>query len=393
MSLVGGPLLVVVGIALVVVTVGAVMGGPRWGPRWVGVVQRTVLVLSAQVVALVMVGLAVNDWGSFYGSWSDLFGGSTGVVTTAAGGHSAWDESHAGGGAPALQPTHWSDAKQYAQKGELGAVELAGRRSGQRARALIYLPPQYFDAADSSARFPVVEVFPGYPGEVQQLVTRLGFPSALLDGIRAHRLRPMILVMLNPSLVLPRDTECTNVPGGPQVVTFLTQDVPADLHANLRVTSGGWGVMGQSTGGYCAAKLAMMAPHQFVTAVSLSGYYNARHDSTTGDLWGGSTERRDLNDLDWRLAHLPAPAISLLVTIGSLEPGIEGLPGAQQFIGLVRPPMTARLVVVKNGAHNFHDYQSVRGTALAWLSDHLGAAGSQQPAFQAQGRQGDPRPG
>lgn len=376
--MVGGPLLFVVGAVLVLATAAAVVGGPRWGPPWVRVVQRTVLVLSAQVVALVMVALVVNDWGSFYGSWTDLFGGPTGVVTTAAGGRSGQDGARGTRGALPLQPTDWSAAKQYSQRGELGSMELAGRRSGLRARALVYLPPEYF-GPDAHTRFPVVEVFPGYPGDVRQLVTRLGFPTALLDGIRGHRLRPMILVMVNPSVVPPRDTECTNVPHGPQVVTFLTQDVPADLEADLRVTSSGWGLLGQSTGGYCAAKLAMMAPRRFGTAVSLSGYYNAREDSTTGDLWGGSTRLRDLNDLDWRLAHLPAPAISLLATIGSLEPGVEGLPGTQQFIGPVRPPMTARLVVVKNGAHNFHDYLSVRTIALEWLSDHLGSAGSGSP--------------
>ena len=383
MSLVGGPLLFVVGTVLVFATAGAVVGGPRWGPPWVHIAQRILLVLSAQVVALAMVALAVNDWGSFYGSWSDLFGGSNGLVTTAAGGRSGWDESHGSAstarGASALEPTDWSAAKQYSQRGELGSVELTGRRSHERARALVYLPPQYF-TSDAQTRFPVVEVFPGYPGDVRQLVTRLGFPTALLDGIRAHRLHPMVLVMMNPTLAPPRDTECTNVAHGPQVVTFLSQDVPADLEANLRVTSSGWGVMGQSTGGYCAAKLAMMAPRQFGTAVSLSGYYNARHDSTTGDLWGNSTRARDLNDLNWRLAHLPAPAISILATIGSLEPGIEGVSGAQQFIGLVRPPMTARLIVVKNGGHNFRDYESVRSDALAWLSDHLTGAGSQASA-------------
>ncbi|MBO1753894.1 esterase family protein [Allobranchiibius sp. CTAmp26] len=384
MSLVGGPLLVIVGTVLVFATAGAVVGGPRWGPPWVRVAQRLVLVCGAQLVALVMAALVLNDWGSFYGSWSDLFGGSNGVVMTTAGGRFGWgshESASAVGSAPSLQPTDWSAANQYSQRGELGSVELTGRRSGQRTRALVYLPPQYFQ--DAHTRFPVVEVFPGYPGDVRQLVTRLGIPGAVLDGIRAHRLRPMILVMVNPSLVLPRDTECTNIPGGPQVVTFLSQDVPADLEANLRVTSSGWGLMGQSTGGYCAAKLAMLAPRRFGTAVSLSGYYNARHDSTTGDLWGGSTRQQDLNDLDWRLAHLPIPAISILATIGSLEPGIEGLPGTQRFIGLVRPPMTARLVVVKNGGHNFHDYVSVRAVALAWLSDHLGAAGSGSPDVQA----------
>ncbi len=373
MSLVGTPFLLLVTTALVVVTAAAVWAVPGWRRRWVRLAHRAVLVVVAQALAVLLAAVAVNDWGSFYGSWSDLFGSHALITSSSTGAWSTGPGSKhvVAQGAPAIATTGWSSPDQYGTRGELGSVELSGRLSGQHAHALVYLPPQYFQAAHAQDRFPAVEVFPGYPGDVKQLVTRMGFADALSEGIAAGRLRPMILVMLNPTLVPPRDTECTDVPHGPRVVTFLTRDVPADLRAHLRVTSAGWGAMGQSTGGYCATKLAMLDPHQFTTVVSLSGYYNARKDATTGDLWVRSTTTRDLNDLNWRLLHLPAPPINVLATIGSLEPGIEGLTGTQHFIRSVRPPMVARLIVVRNGGHNFGNYESVRAPALSWLSDHL----------------------
>lgn len=373
MSLTGGVFVVLVALLLIAATLAAIVVHPRRGPLGVRLLQRALLVLLVQLLAVGLTAVVVNDWGSFYGSWSDLFGGSTSLVTTQAGGQHQLDESTSGpsDGASALTPTDWSSRAEFATRGEVGSVAIAGPRSGLRSTALMYLPPQYFQVKYAHTTFPVVEVFSGYPGDVTQLVRNLGYPASLLAGIRNGSARPMILAFFNPALAPPRDTECTNVPRGPQVATYFTQDVPVVLQKHLRVTSSGWGAMGHSTGGYCAIKLAMLAPQRFNTVVSLSGYFHAQRDETTGDLWGGSQQVRDLNDPEWRLVHLPVPRISLLASIGSLEGGPEGLRDTQRFMALVRPPMDAKLMVVQDGGHNFRDYQSVLPTAFAWLATHV----------------------
>ncbi|WP_307811623.1 alpha/beta hydrolase-fold protein, partial [Streptomyces fildesensis] len=78
--------------------------------------------------------------------------------------------------------------------------------------------------------------------------------------------------------------------------------MPQSIRASYRVLSGpgSLALMGDSTGGYCAAKLAMEHPKVFSAAVSLSGYFKAAEDITTGDLFGGSKARRDRADLNWR---------------------------------------------------------------------------------------------
>ena len=159
---------------------------------------------------------------------------------------------------------------------------------GLSEHAFVWLPPQYYQPAWAHRVFPAAEVLTGYPGNDLSLVNRMNYPQVVQQQVAAGHARPMVLVMLRPTVVPPRDTECTDVPAGPQVETFLAQDVPVAIRDALRVRPVGWGAIGDSTGGYCAAKIAMMHSDVFSAAVALSGYYHTLQDSTTGDLWGGS---------------------------------------------------------------------------------------------------------
>ena len=46
-------------------------------------------------------------------------------------------------------------------------------------------------------------------------------------------MQPMILVMLRPTVAPPRDTECVDVPGGPQTETFFAEDLPQAVRPPL----------------------------------------------------------------------------------------------------------------------------------------------------------------
>jgi hypothetical protein len=91
-----------------------------------------------------------------------------------------------------------------------------------------------------------------------------------------HKIGPMILVMptINGS---GRDfQECVN---GPRVTddTYVTTDVRADILARYRASSDPyeWGAAGYSSGGYCAANLAMRHRHLFGAAAIIEGYFRA----------------------------------------------------------------------------------------------------------------------
>jgi enterochelin esterase-like enzyme len=256
--------------------------------------------------------------------------------------------------------------------GRLLQVSMTGPRTGITVRAdYVYLPPQYFQPAYARDRFHVVLALTGYPGSAWTLAARLGLPAEAAALVAAGRLPPAVYVLMGSGPALPRDTECTNVPAGPQVETFFAQDVPRLIEQHFRVQAGapGWAALGYSTGGYCAAKLAMLNPYQFRSAVSVAGYYVALRDATTGNLYGGSLAYRHENDLDWRLRHLPAPPVSLLVT--SSKVGEDAYPGTLAFLRLVRPPMRVYSLILPEGGHNYGTWTRELPQCLAWLGPRI----------------------
>ncbi len=167
------------------------------------------------------------------------------------------------------------------------------------------------------------------------------------------------------------------------MLSFFSTDVPLAMEQAYRVQTGrtGWATLGYSTGGYCATKLAMLDPGQYSAAVSMAGYYNAIQDQTTGDLYGGSTAYQDENDLFWRLTHLPAPPVSVLVT--SSRVGERSLPGTLEFLRLIRPPMRGYSLIVPQGGHNYRTWNRELPQSLEWLSRRLAPA-VPQPALAVQ---------
>ena len=383
MPLLGWPLEVLLGSALAVVVLVLVVVWSRVrGPKAVRVAQRVLLIGTTQALVVLLLAAGANNYGYFYGSWSDLLGGSTRATVALPPTHAGKAPQQRQAGAAAARasvrngPTAWSTRAQWATRGRVDSVTVQGARSALTNEALVYLPPEYFQPAFVHHSFPAVEVMTGYPGVVTNLVARQHYPNALLAELRRHGAGPMVLVMLRPTVAPPRDTECTDVPGGPQALTYLSEDVPSAVESVYRVRPLGWGAMGDSTGGYCAVKLAMMRSDVFTTAVSLSGYYHTLRDATTGDLWGGSQVLRDLNNPEWLLAHQPPPPVSVLATIGTAERGHTGITDTRHFLSLVKAPMTASSVIIPGGGHNFHTWSTVLGPALDWLSKHLHAASS-----------------
>ena len=336
---------------------------------------RFALVVASQLAAVLLVAAAANDYGYFYGSWTGLWRGVSQTVTGSSGGPVRVDTVDIAGGPHPVKggivsasDPRFSNALDWGSRGRLETVTIHGGITGLHARAHVYLPPQYFQPRFAHARFPALEVFTGYPGSNGQLTKKLKYPLLMLRDLHHLQAQPMVLVMMRSSVVMPRDTECTDVPGGPQVETFFAQDVPLAVTHHYRVRADAWGTIGDSTGGYCAAKIAMMNPSVFHAAASLSGYFTTLHDSTTGSLWGKSAMVRNLNNLDWRLRHIQAPPVSILVTTSRDEGGPLGITNSLRFISLVRSPMRVSSIIEPHGGHNFTTWLPEIPKALDWLS-------------------------
>ncbi|RNI22928.1 alpha/beta hydrolase [Flexivirga caeni] len=388
--------------ALMIVTVLLpVLGVAIWrrcrGGRVVVGVQRVIIVLMCQLAALALVAALVNDNNYFYTSWGQLHQaltqqfsgvGQSGQPSQQATGTSTPKVRPSPGVLAPSVPTDMDPASagriqvhsvtgtpaQWSRRGRLESVTILGAISGLHEHAFVYFPPQYFQRRYATARFPGVEVMTGYPGNDIGLVRGLRYPDVLERLQRLGRARPMILVMMRPSVTFPRDTECTDVPGGPQALTFFAADVPAQIARSYRVKPVGWGAIGDSTGGYCVTKLAMTHPLIFTASASLSGYYFALRDGTTGDLWGGSPAVRHLNDLRWRMLHLPAPPVSLLIATARTEKGADGYTEALSFARVIRPPTNGTLLVSPTGGHNARTWSGQLPSALTWLSAQIARA-------------------
>jgi Putative esterase len=394
-------------------------GTPRWragragaGRFAAGLAGRAGLLVGGQALVLVAFLVWLNSYFAFYGSWSELLGRSVGAKAAAPakavrqadpglkivratppvgrpsrrltesvlfnGFGLGPGRGHAGlpphvDGRLVRRLIRLPGASRY---GMIVRVQIKGLRSGLTAPSgYVFLPPQYFWRADAHDRFPAVLALTGYPGEPRSIIDRLGLLATETRLAAARRVRPVVYVMLNVSPVFPRDTECTNVPAGPQVASFFAVDVPLAIEQTFRVTTkrAGWGTLGYSTGGYCAAKLAMLYPGTFSAAVSIAGYYTALHDVTTGNLYGSSRAYQNENNLDWRLRHLPAPPVSVLIT--SSKVGENTYPGTLRFLHLIRPPMHGYAFILPVGGHNFGVWNQELPQALQWLTFRLGHPG------------------
>jgi S-formylglutathione hydrolase FrmB len=226
------------------------------------------ILCGALSIAVAMTGgiAAVNYYYGYYTTWgelaSDLGGGTTGNLGVVSAASTA-----------------------AIQSGRIGWVDLPGKLSGYDRRGLVYLPPQYGQARYARVRFPVVELFHGTPGNplAWNAVLRLAQVANAL--MAKHLIGPMVLVMpaINGSGHDYQD--CVN---GPAVndETYLLKDVRADVLAHYRVSRDAyeWGVGGYSSGGYCAANLALRHRSSFGAAAVINGYFRAADGPAAGAL-------------------------------------------------------------------------------------------------------------
>ncbi|MFF3316490.1 alpha/beta hydrolase [Streptomyces sp. NPDC003035] len=359
-------LAVTVAVVLFVATVWLWPRMARGGFR--SVLGRVGLLLATQLALFASVGLAANNSFLFYGSWADLFGQEQdmGVVVD----HSAGSRDVKVVGTQALDVP---GGGRPAVGGQIQKVVIAGEKSKIDSPAYVYLPPEYFQKEYATSTFPASVVLTGYPGTAENLLKGLKYPKTAFLQAKEKKMRPMILVMLRPTVAPPRDTECVDVPGGPQTETFFAEDLPKAVSETYRVgtKARNWGFMGNSTGGYCALKIALHHPDRFAAGAGFSAYYKAAEDVTTGDLFHGDDAARKRADLLWSLDHAPRGKSSFLVTTS--KEGEGNRRETLDFIGKVKAPARVSSITLDSGGHNFNTWNREIPPGLVWMSGRLSA--------------------
>ncbi|MFI8102564.1 alpha/beta hydrolase [Streptomyces sp. NPDC086023] len=338
------------------------------GRTWRAVLGRVALLLATQLALFSAVGLAANKSFLFYGSWADLLGQETepGVVVD----HSAGSRDIRVVGTQKLDVP---GGARPAVGGQIQKVVVAGEKSKITSPAYVYLPPEYFQPQYAGRNFPASIVLTGYPGTAENLIKGLNYPMTAYKQAKAGKMRPMILVMLRPTVAPPRDTECVDIPGGPQTETFFAKDLPKAVTETYRVgkEARNMGFIGNSTGGYCALKMGIHHAETFGAAAGLSAYYKAAEDPTTGDLFHGDKALRARANLLTSLKAKQPAKTSFLVT--SSETGEGNLGDTKKFIADVKSPDRVSSIILDSGGHNFNTWRREIPPMLVWMSGRIQA--------------------
>lgn len=317
--------------------------GSRGGTILGRVLPTVGLVVCAQLFAVTALALKVNDHYLFYTSWADL----TGQV-------SQKSPIQTGG---LLAPG----------KGSLKVMTVPSHNTGSQHQVLVWLPPQYDLPAYRNHRFPVVEFLTGQPSTPQTAFANFQFARTAMQAIDTRRAPPFIAVFPTLMISPPRDTECTDVPGGPLAETWLAGDVPSFIQQHFRAAGPGkaWTTIGWSTGGFCAAKLVTSHPATFGSAVSLGGYYQPLQDGGTGSLFGGRKRLAMLNSPQWLYRHSGGLRGSRLLLVAGRQDKETWSSTARMIRATAGDPAVAH-IAFPQGGHNYRNYASYLGAALAW---------------------------
>ncbi|WP_030785747.1 alpha/beta hydrolase [Streptomyces sp. NRRL S-920] len=370
MGLTSNKVLALAVLLAVLLFFGTIWLWPRLARRsWKAVTGRVGLLLATQLAIFAAVGLAANQAFGFYATWADLFGQETspGIVV---------DHDPAKGGSGPVkvvdtQSVSVPGGDRPVTGGQIQKIEVGGKESKIGSPAYVYLPPEYFQPQYRNRTFPVAVALTGYPGTAEALIKGLHYPQTAHRLASEGKMQPMILIMMRPTVAPPRDTECVDIPGGPQAETFFAKDLPDAISQHYRVgtKARNWGVVGDSTGGYCALKLAMHHPDKYGAAAGLSAYYKAPIDVTTGDLFHGDEQLEREANLMWYLDHKPAPKTSLLVT--SSKKGEDNYRDTLRFIDKVKAPTRVSSITLDSGGHNFNTWRREIPATLQWMSGRL----------------------
>jgi enterochelin esterase-like enzyme len=176
--------------------------------------------------------------------------------------------------------------------------------------------------------------------------------------------------------------QCLNQAGGPQDLTYLAVDLPAQIAHLLRVSQPGraWGVAGYSEGGFCAANMALRYPHAYGFAGVLSGYFAPLDNQPTGSgllvsPFGGDSRLREQNTPSDELLNLPAVMVLPRFWLGAGAADGQDVASAEQFWQELRPRQPdAPLTLTPGSGHTMTTWRAQVPSMLSWMTPRLAQA-------------------
>ncbi|WP_055490794.1 esterase family protein [Streptomyces sp. TP-A0356] len=350
MSLTGTPFFVLLIVATVFCVVGTmVLWSLLRGPRSLRWVLRLLMIGCCQLTAISVVATWINNSYGLYASWDDLLGrdNSTGTVAM-----------------PGPPP----DRAKFT-RGDTGLMDtyFRGAHSKLSGEVVVWTPPQYDSPQYRNTRFPVVMLLHGVPGSPASWIEHGGIPKDFQQLVNQGTVHPFILAMpvVDPGGI---DTDCTDVPDR-KVATWMARDVPELISRKFRTLPGahGWGLMGYSTGGFCAARLPLVYPSVFAAGVALDP------DPLTGDKGViKDPALRERTSPTGLVRHSTAGVSLFLAT--SAQDRLSPPSYIQQFVrAAAGTRVQTQTLVLPSGGHNYNTWTRMYPDAFGFLSHRLDA--------------------
>jgi hypothetical protein len=350
-----------------------------WIARSHRIIVRVVAAVLSFALAMGVGILAVNRYFDYYPTWgaaiSDLNGSSPAVAQVSS-------NSLVGGGyGKAVVPTPVNRALAEVQ-GFTFQVMLAGKASHIDREGLVYLPPQYFQAAYSHYQFPAIELIHGQPGLPLDWINVAGVTATLDQLVNSGLAKPAVLVMPDANGGQAVSLQCLNVHNGPQDMTYLGQDVPADISAMLgdRVEPPGlaWGIAGYSEGGYCAANMALHFRSSYGFAGVLSGYFSPLRTDVLASGRAvnpfaskkGLFANSPLTEVKWLIPGEQIP----LFWVGAGAGDKQDLQAADYFVQVLALHQVVPPVHVSPGGHTMGVWRAQIPPMIEWMTTNLAQA-------------------
>jgi len=294
----------------------------------------------------------VNDYYGYYQSWSQMSADLSGRY-------------------PTFNATPTDRAASAIGNGQVRSIALPGAHSGITRDGLVYLPPQYFQQQYAHMRFPVIELLHGTPGSPSSWLVHLNIATVMNQLIGKRLIGPTILVM--PTMSVGHDfQECVDAPGALDD-TYITDDVRADIEARYRVSSvnAEWGIAGYSSGGYCAANLALRHPSDFGASGIMDGYFRAQDGPAAKALHFNPAAEAANNPIREAasLAAGAGPLPSFWLSTGTGNAG--DVSAAKAFTAALHGIEATALNRVPGAGHNFYAWSPAIPYLLQWMWTQL----------------------
>ena len=378
MTLTGPYFLWIVVLLTVAAFAAAVVALPHVsGFRPLAVGYRVLVLIVVNLMVLLTAAVILNDKYIFYADWTDvrgsLFGGRVTSTAHAGGAAAQAANTHLGSNAPGPSVGALPSLPPGAGSGDrVLRFQLTGPVSGLRGFVLVTLPEGYTQPANATRRYPVLETFPGYPGDPSQWIDTMNLGAVLDNAVAARSAGPVITV--SPMTEFPPgvDTECVNGTGNdPMVETWLTQDVPDWAQRSFRVQPGraSWATLGLSAGGWCAAMATMLHPDQYATGIVMGGYFKPEFSALYTPFGSHSRQARRY-DLVALARRAPPPVALWLETSHSDK---ISYPSTAKLLKVTRAPLSIQALVLTHAGHRLSIWSAELPAAISWLGKNIPA--------------------